>query len=278
MELRITTLIENMPSDDGDLLYEHGLSLFIEFGDKKILMDTGQSGDYLKNAARLNKSVKDIDYFIVSHGHYDHSGGVIQTIAELNSNTNMYVGEEFFCSKYKVLEDGSYKFNGNGFSKKEIDSSLVKLNEVCDDIKYISENIILFKNFSHENKFEKMNPKFVVDDNGKMVLDDFPDEIVLGLITSKGLVVITGCSHIGIVNILSTIYKRMNMPIYAVLGGTHLVAADENRINETILALRRMHIQYVAVSHCTGELGIEMMKGAFGMNFIRNNTGHIFEI
>lgn len=76
MELKITTLIENMPDSKGELICEHGLSLQIEFRGKRILFDTGQTGDFLKNAEKLKKSMQDLDMIIISHGHYDHSGGV----------------------------------------------------------------------------------------------------------------------------------------------------------------------------------------------------------
>ena len=96
MELKITTLIENMPDDAGQLLYEHGFSLYIEFQGKKILFDTGQSGAFLKNAEKLGKEIKGVDYFLVSHGHYDHSGGVLRTAELLDERTRTYVGNGFF--------------------------------------------------------------------------------------------------------------------------------------------------------------------------------------
>ena len=278
MELKITTLIENMPGDNEKLLYEHGLSLFIEFDGKKMLFDTGKTGDYIENAKLLNIELDKIDTLIVSHGHYDHGGGVKKSLDVLKKGIIMYVGQEFFELKYKDMEDGSYKFNGIDFSENDLIRSKVKLRKVTDDIEFISGNIVLFKHFSRSNVFEKQNPKFMVKKNNAMQIDDFTDEIILGLITKKGLVVVAGCSHIGIVNILTSISKRINIPIYAVLGGTHLVEADAARINKTIEAFRNMNIKYVAVSHCTGEAGIKIIKQELRDGFILNNTGNIFEL
>lgn len=100
------------------------------------------------------------------------------------------------------------------------------------------------------------------------------DEIALGLITHKGLVVIAGCSHVGIINILSNIQEKVRIPIYAVIGGTHLVEADNERIDRTVAAFHEMNIEYIAVSHCTGENAIEKIKKEFNNKFILNNTGN----
>lgn len=274
MELKITTLIENMPGADDRLKFEHGLSLYIEFDGRKILFDTGQTGDYIENAELLGINLKEIDTFIVSHGHYDHSGGVMKTIDLLRPDTKMYVGSEFFEKKYKILEDKSSKYNGNAFTENDISDKSVKLIKLNEDVTVISGNIIIFKNFKRKNDFEKINSKFVIKKDGEIISDDFFDEIALGLITHKGLVVIVGCSHVGIINILSNIQERMSIPIYAVIGGTHLVEADNERIDRTVAAFHEMNIEYIAVSHCTGENAIEKIKKEFNNKFILNNTGN----
>lgn len=274
MELKITTLIENMPGEDARLKFEHGLSLYIEFDGRKILFDTGQTGDYIENAELLGIDLKEIDTFIVSHGHYDHSGGVMKTIDLLRPGTKMYVGWEFFEPKYKILEDKSGKYNGNAFTENDISDKSVNVIKVNEDVTVISGNIIIFKNFKRKNDFENINSKFVIKKDGEIIADDFLDEIALGLITHKGLVVIAGCSHVGIINILSNIQEKVRIPIYAVIGGTHLVEADNERIDKTVAAFHEMNIEYIAVSHCTGENAIEKIKKEFNNKFILNNTGN----
>ena len=313
MELKITTLIENMPDDDGELAFEHGLSLYIEFAGKKLLFDTGQTGEFLTNARKLGKSAADVDYMVVSHGHYDHSGGVMSMMEELgkvesageNEQTGqesstphpipMYVGAEFFDKKYKHLSDGSYRYNGNGFAEADLPAHAVNLHKITGDITFLEENIMLFKNFKRVTSFEKLNPKFVVErkvvgclgevtavdsmpDVANLEPDDFRDELALGLCTSKGLVLVAGCSHVGIVNILQTVMERTGQPVYCVLGGTHLVEADEDRLDKTMKALREYGLSQIAVSHCTGEPGMERVEQEFGSDFVRNNTGHVYEI
>lgn len=290
MELKITTLIENMPDDAGQLLYEHGFSLYIEFQGKKILFDTGQSGEFLKNAEKLGKEIKGVDYFLVSHGHYDHSGGVLQTAELLDERTRMYVGNGFFLPKYKQLEDGSYKYTGNNFSEQELTELLgtknVALSQINEDFVHLDDNIVIFRNFKSETDFEHHNPNFLLRQEpyccdgicyrGGYCLDEFQEEIALGLITSKGLVLITGCSHVGIINIINHVKKHIRIPIHCILGGTHLVAAEEERLKKTMEALEKSGVEQIAVSHCTGDEGMSMLQKYFGNNFIKNNTGNVF--
>ncbi len=277
-ELRITTLIENMPDDEGKLLAEHGLSLHIEFDGKRILFDTGQTGDFVKNAKDLGIDLKALDDIILSHGHYDHSGGVMTLLSETERVLPFYVGEGFFAPKYKHLSDGTYRYNGNPFTKQELKAHQVDLHMVTEDVTRLSDKIILFKNFPAVSGFEHKNEKFVLPEGDAYRVDAFEEEIALGLRTGKGLVLIVGCSHVGICNILQAVTRRLDEPIYAVLGGTHLMEADENRLQKTMEVFRRFGVQCVAVSHCTGEQGIALAKETFGEQFVLNNTGNRFVI
>ncbi|WP_243002637.1 MBL fold metallo-hydrolase [Lachnotalea glycerini] len=94
MEIKITTLIENNTDDKGQLLFEHGLSLYIEADGKKFLFDTGQSGDFIENANSLSKNLNELDFCIISHGHYDHSGGFVKFVNEIGKFPPLFVGEE----------------------------------------------------------------------------------------------------------------------------------------------------------------------------------------
>ena len=94
--MKITTLIEDKSGNKEDLYIEHGLSLYIEVDDKNILLDTGESGKFIDNAKKLDIDLKNLDYVILSHGHYDHSGGLIRLIEEINPDIKLYIGSEFF--------------------------------------------------------------------------------------------------------------------------------------------------------------------------------------
>lgn len=276
--LKITTLIENMPNKEGNLIAEHGLSLYIEFQKKCILFDTGQSGDFLKNAEKLGKSIQNLDMIIISHGHYDHSGGIPALVDNLRKVTKMYIGREFFEKKYKLLSDGNYRYNGNPFTEEKLPPEKLALEKITEDVTYLTENIILFKNFERISGYEQLPLHFFLETEAGYEQDTFRDELALGLRTPKGLVLVVGCSHVGISNILQSVRKHVQDPIYAVLGGTHLMEADEERLNKTMQVFRECGVTKVAVSHCTGEKGISCARERFGENFVLNNTGNVFEV
>ena len=242
------------------------------------MFDTGQTGDFVKNAEVLGIDLKALDDIIIRHGHYDHSGGVMTLLSEIEKPLPFYVGEGFFAPKYKHLSDGTYRYNGNPFTRQELSAEKVDLCMVTEDVTMLSKKILLFRNFPAVSGFERKNEKFVLADGDAYMVDAFKEEIALGLRTSKGLVLIVGCSHVGICNILQAVTARVDEPIYAVLGGTHLMEADEERLEKTMEIFRKFGVQCVAVSHCTGEQGIALAKETFGEQFVLNNTGNRFVI
>jgi 7,8-dihydropterin-6-yl-methyl-4-(beta-D-ribofuranosyl)aminobenzene 5'-phosphate synthase len=278
MSLKITTLIENNSDENNILLSEHGLSLYIEIDEKKILFDTGKSGDFIKNAEKLAINLNSLDYVILSHGHYDHSGGLRRLVENIGNSFKLIVGNGFFNKKYKLIETDKYKFNGNSFDEEFINMNNISTKYVNQDSFNITENVILFSNFERNTNFEVLNKKFYIKQNDEYMPDDFSDEIVLAVKTEKGLVVILGCSHVGVINILKTIIKRTGMHIYAVVGGSHLIEADELRLKNTINFLKENDIQVLRLSHCTGENAIRELEYEFGNKFVYNNTGNVIDI
>lgn len=273
--LKITTLIENTADEENKLMNEHGLSLYIEVDGLNILFDTGQSGAFIDNAMKLGKDLNCLDYVLISHGHYDHSGGLKTFVESTEHHPTVIVGDEFFKPKYKTLDNQSIIFIGNAFDEQFLLERKIPLIKIEENRYHLSERVIIFHHFNKMNDFEKINKRFFIIDKDKHITDTYSDEIVLGIVTAKGLVVIVGCSHFGIVNILRTIEERMEMPIYAVIGGTHLIEADEERIQKTVDAFHEMKIGFIGVSHCTGELGVQRITSEFPNQFKYNNTGNI---
>lgn len=275
--MKITTLIENNQGKRSDLHSEHGLSVHIKVDGKNILFDTGQSGNFIDNAKKLDVDLKNLDYVIISHGHYDHSGGFERLIKEINPEIKLYLGNGFFNKKYGLESDENYKYIGNPFDEKFLKENNIATKYVTEDMLNITENLLVFTNFNRNKEYENTNQTLYLKEKGQFKKDMFLDEISLGLKTKEGLFLIVGCAHPGIVNILDTIIQRTNMDIHGLIGGTHLIKEDEFKINKIIDYLKEKDIKMIGACHCTGKQGETMLSQQLEENFINNNTGHILK-
>lgn len=275
MSWKITTLIENHPDSAESLICEHGFSLLIENGSFKMLMDTGKSGAFYDNARKMGESLTDLDCVMISHGHYDHTGGFMRLMEETGSQKKLYVGKGFFDGKYCINKEGEKYYNGPQFERKQLNEFPLIIEEVEQDCMEIAEGVRIHRNFERIVPYEYWNPKFLLREGEQYVQDTFSDEMALTLDTKQGLVVIVGCSHPGIVNILKTIAGRIGEPIRGVIGGTHIMDADQERLLKTMEDFKKMGMEFIGVSHCTGDDNLKMIQEAFGEHFIFNCTGNV---
>lgn len=259
MKVTLTALVENTLGDNPNLEAEHGLSFHIKAGDTTFLFDTGATGLFLKNAERLGIQTDAVDSVFISHGHYDHSGGY-KAFVELaaGKKTNLFVRPGFFDRKYGFRETGE-AFLGNAFSKEELEQANVAVNELEGGTKEVFPGVFSVTGFERTSPFEKINQRFVVERDDGRVVDDFSEEQILVLKTCRGLVVVLGCSHPGVVNILEKVKKEFGEPIHAVIGGTHLVEADPSRIEKTTDYFLKEAIPHIMICHCSG--GPDHLKG-----------------
>lgn len=254
----LRTLLENNLSRNRALTAEHGLSFLVETGGKKILFDCGAGKAARKNAEKMHVSLKDVDYVVLSHSHYDHAAGYPDMVSH-GVRAPLVTGPYFFEEKY-AREGGKYAYLGCGFGPEFLDKKGIA-RQVCEGSLTLFDGCHVVGGFERTYAFEKTPARFVRQTAAGMAEDDFPDEVCLAVETVKGLVVIAGCSHPGILNMLETVKKRLDMPVYAVFGGSHLVEADEERVNATVDRLRDMGIGIVGFNHCTGDAAQERMRG-----------------
>ncbi|MFR5601257.1 MAG: MBL fold metallo-hydrolase [Lachnospiraceae bacterium] len=255
--MRLLTLMDDRPSANQALVHEHGLSMLLETETTRILFDCGASGIFCQNARHLGADLKNLDGVVLSHSHYDHAGGYKELLEAGLGSRVLYTGPGFFQKKY--ARDGiKYTDLSCGFTGEWL-RNLGITHRICEDMVEIAPGIWLMGGFDRTHAMETIPGRFVREaDSGNLSAqieaDRFEDEICLAAETAKGLVVITGCSHPGILNMMDTIHKRLNQPIYGVFGGIHLAKAEETRIRETVAVLKNMGLKILGFGHCSGEL------------------------
>lgn len=259
MSIQITTLVENSLGENLALKNEHGLSFFIQTGEFNIIFDTGQSDNFIYNANTLNIDLSKTTHVVLSHGHYDHSGGFKSLVQTIGNSFELVISPEFFNEKY-AYRDMAWQYLGNNFDKHFLHEKNIMTHYIKKDIVEIVPNIFVVRNFERSAAFEPPNERFYIHSGGKYISDCFDDEVVIVINTKKGLVVLLGCSHPGVVNILSTIIKKFDKPIYGILGGTHLVEADDRQLTLILEYLEKINAPLLGISHCTGEKAVKELR------------------
>jgi 7,8-dihydropterin-6-yl-methyl-4-(beta-D-ribofuranosyl)aminobenzene 5'-phosphate synthase len=256
--IRITTLVENTASG-ADLLAEHGLSFWIEYGDKRILFDTGQSNILIKNAKVLGIDLAKIDAIVISHGHYDHTGG-LSDVLEIAAKAKIYLHPGATEPKFSKNVSGAKSIGMPDSAKEAIQGQHMIWTATPATI---FPGISVTGQVPRMNDYEDVGGAFFVDENCQKP-DELLDDQTLFVESTKGLVVVLGCAHSGVVNTLDYISKLTGYnKIYAVIGGMHLLNASQIRIANTIEAFKKYEIQKIVPLHCTGQNAMQDFKTAF---------------
>ncbi len=270
MGLRITTLVENSLGEHLALKNEHGLSFYIEKDSHKILFDTGQSDAFMYNATQLKIDLSDLEYVVLSHGHYDHSGGLVD-LSEKTTKFKTIMGTGFFNEKYGFTGN-SYEYLGNRFEEDFLMEKGISYSFVSEDINEIVPGVYVITNFPRINPDEVISPRFKILKDGEFEDDLFNDEVLIAIETPKGIVVLLGCSHPGVRNMLDHVKNLLKKPIYAVVGGTHLVEASSASMQKAAEYLTSSDMGIIGVSHCTGKTAMSKL-GASNDRYFHNSTG-----
>ena len=253
--LRITALMEDSPSANRSLISEHGLSLLVEADGFRLLFDCGQGHHFLDNAHRLGISMESLDAVVISHSHYDHAAGLRDFIESGFRASDLYVGKGFFDRKLAgsapIFTDLSA-----GWGMEFAARSCGHLHIVEGTVE-LRHGILIHQGFPRIHPEETIPSRFVKETAGGIVADDFSDEIALSIDTPRGIAVVSGCAHPGIMNMVDSIQERTGRNIHAVIGGTHLSKADSARIGRTIEHLEKTGAGIIALCHCSGMAAME---------------------
>jgi 7,8-dihydropterin-6-yl-methyl-4-(beta-D-ribofuranosyl)aminobenzene 5'-phosphate synthase len=272
MEIKITTLNENTASSP-DYLAEWGLSMLIEADNAKILFDTGPGSSTVHNAGLMDIDFKDIDRIILSHGHYDHTGGLRDVLQKIRRSIEVIAHQDVWTSKYGKRRGQPEHFAGVPFSRELLESLGASFN-LTDKPVRLTDHFLTTGEIPMVTDYEKIDTGLFDKVNGEMLPDKLADDLGLVIDTDFGLVVILGCAHRGIVNTLKHAREITGKEmIYAAIGGTHLVGASQERLERTAADLLEMGVQYLGVSHCTGFAASAFLATMFGDHFFMNNAG-----
>lgn len=268
--MKIINLVENTKGCR-DCLFEHGLSFYVEMEHHRLLIDTGASDAFMENAKRLGIDLEQVDMVILSHGHYDHAGGLLAFCAK-NPRARILMhplaGEAYYHEK-----DGRFKYIG-------IDSRIMEMPSVefLDGNKKIDSGIFLFGGAAGRRMWPSGNRELRVKRKGIYYQDEFFHEQYLVLEEKSKRVLISGCAHNGILNILDRYQEVFHSDPDVVISGFHMqkksgyTEEDLNIIKEIGKELKKKNIIFYT-GHCTGEVPYELLKEYIGEQLVYVHSG-----
>ncbi|GAB6137914.1 MBL fold metallo-hydrolase [Halanaerobaculum tunisiense] len=239
-----------------NLLAEHGLCFWIKYGKEEYLFDTGQGLVLQHNAEELGIDLNNLAGIILSHGHYDHGGG-LNKLVKKGFNCKVYAHPQASKNKYSK-HDEELVDRGINITKEDVNFvSITSPLEVISGLWVTGE-------IPRTNDWEQIPKKYKIKLDDKVQQDYFQDDQAVFMETEQGVIVLLGCSHAGVVNTLEYIRELTSSPIQAIIGGMHLINADGDRISKTVEYLKDLNPELVMPLHCTGFVATEQLIEVLG--------------
>jgi len=267
------------------LLGQHGLSVLVEVLDSggvwhSVLFDVGQYGaGVVHNARLLNVDLSRVEAIVLSHNHYDHTGGLLDVLKSIGRRVPV-VGHPWIFKPSIYVRGGRVRLNiGVPYSRGELEAAgadfilLRSPLEVAPGVYYLGEVERV-----HEDLAPVLEGNYTVDEDGRLVPHTLPDDTGIAVVVEGyGAIVIGGCSHSGIVNIALQAERVTGVKPRAVMGGFHMVGFSREKIEETIRLFREMGVEEVHTGHCTGLRAEYMMMEAYREKFHKIHAGYRVE-
>ncbi len=272
-ECKITVLCENSVAGPFGLTGEHGWAAYVETDGCRILFDTGQGQGLVPNSLILKKDLGKIDSIVLSHGHYDHTSGLHQAV-QLRGEVPVYAHPDIFLDRY-WSRGGQKRHIGIRFKKSWLESLGCRF-EFRTGFAEIYPGIHITGEVPRTTDFEPPDPNMKIpgEKPGEMLQDQLRDDLSMVIDTREGLVVVLGCAHAGLVNILNWCSENLpGRPFHTVIGGTHLGFAGADQFEKTLAALDQFDIKRLGASHCTGLENSSRLYCALGKRFFHASAG-----
>lgn len=271
MEIKI--LFENHSGFKRGFLGGHGFSALIEHKNYRILVDAGADGvTLLKNMEALDVSPDRIDYLFLTHGHYDHTGG-IKALLERRSKSLPIIAHPDIFAKRVALKPHLRNID-IPFPKKVLEALGAEFILVKEPFQIIGD---IWSSGEIERKTWSRGVGYRVE-NGKLIKDDVRDDMALILDLGNVMGVITGCGHSGILNIIMHAQSLLNKPVKALIGGFHLIGSKEKLVKDATRGLKELGVQKIYAGHCTGFEAIASFMYTFGKNVEPLYVGKVMEL
>ncbi|MEJ2660119.1 MAG: MBL fold metallo-hydrolase [Desulfobacteraceae bacterium] len=272
-KVHMVILVDNLATKG--LLHEHGFSLWIDMGSERILFDTGQGPALVSNLSKLNIDCSRTDHLVLSHGHYDHTGG-LRHVLDHAPPIHVHCHPGVVQPRYSI-------HRGTSRSIKMPRSSGIALNHLpATRLHWVLQPTMLSRRVGLSGPiprltaYEDTGGPFYLDPEGRRP-DPITDDLALWIRTGKGLVVCLGCCHAGLINTLDHILQlNPGQRINTVIGGFHLLHADNDRLQRTVSALRKFSPERIIACHCTGEQAVAVLRDNLGERVSQGAAGKTY--
>lgn len=268
--MKLTCVVDNAVQASSGLWGEHGLSYLIESAGRRVLFDTGQSGDVLMHNLRsLGIAPGSIDAVAISHAHYDHTGGLPALIDRLRPGIPLYANADLFRGRY-AERPGRAQFIGTALDEDALSARLTL--RLSADPQEIIPGVWTTGEIRERSELEGKSSAHLMSGPDGLVPDAYLDDMALILAVGDGLALVCGCCHAGLLNTLIHVECLFAQPVVAVVGGLHLAGVAECDLARACASLAAMPgLRNIYSGHCTGESAHRALVQALGSKIVRSS-------
>ncbi len=277
--ISVTVVVENTVLND-DLLAEHGLSLWLEASDGSLLYDTGAGKALIPNLAALGLDLFNLSGVVLSHGHYDHSGGLADLLALRHAqgmSTPVWCHADVFAS-HLSKKSGECREIGPPMGDKSAYEVLGAEFHFINGTACPLPEVTLLAPIERVTDFEGPTPDLLAEVDGLIVPDPLNDDLAILVEGEAGLTVLTGCAHCGVVNLLLAVERLKGVKPVKLIGGTHMSGISATQRDKTVIEMKDRPELTVVAGHCTGFPAQQLLSAELGGRALSLSAGMVFEL
>lgn len=275
--LRLTIVCDNSVGKPLPLLGEHGFACLIDCRAGRILFDSGRGETLLPNLKVLGVDPASIEAIVLSHGHDDHTGGLLPLLKTIGPRP-VYAHPGIFTERYHQRTD-ERRAIGMKATRAELENAGARLR-LLEEFTELGHGLWFSGPIPRRSRFESGDPALVcLDEQGGNFADPLEDDAALALETPKGLVVVLGCAHAGVINTVEHLRGRLGQPaVHVIIGGTHLGPSSTEQFEATVNYLQKLGRTRLCACHCTGLQQTASLQGRLPKRVFFASVGSVLEV